>query len=88
METIKIHRTAFIGPNAIGQANRIISKIESLEGEWYMALVSKGHNEAIELFMIEDGEIVDASYHRGKDLQEAVTFTKRIERNFIELELA
>ena len=88
METITIHRTAFIGPNAVKQAERIIGKIESLKGEWYIALVSKRSKEAIELLMIEDGKITDASYHRGTKLQEAVELTKRIEKNFLKLEVA
>lgn len=87
METITIHRTTFIGPGPVRQAKKIIGKIEFLKGEWYIALVIKRNKEAIELLMIEDGKITDASYHRGIELQEAVELTKRTEKNFMKLEV-
>lgn len=88
IEMITIGRTAFIGPKSIKQAKKIIKKINSLKGEWYMAIVSKQANMAVELLLIEDGEVTDASYYEGKALQEAVKLTEETEDKFFIMEVA
>lgn len=86
IETITINRTAFMGPKSIKKAKKILKKIKSLNGKWYLSI--EQNKRTIELLVIENGKIVEACFYRGEDLQEAAKLTKDLNSKFISMEIA